>query len=44
MVAYSECQDCGFVLEARSRTDPDPKRREGCPDCGGAEFRLLVDH
>lgn len=42
MVRYSECQGCGFVVEARSYDDPDPKGREACPDCGGTDFRLLA--
>jgi predicted RNA-binding Zn-ribbon protein involved in translation (DUF1610 family) len=38
--AYSECENCGFVLEAATASDPKPKRWEVCPDCGERDFEF----
>ena len=36
--AFSECDGCGFVLQAESCQNPDPKHWDECPDCGGTDF------
>lgn len=41
MSGYSECQDCGFVVRAATASDPDPKRWEACPDCGGLDYEFV---
>lgn len=38
MIHFVECTGCGFVLKAEASTDPEPKRRDSCPDCGETEF------
>lgn len=37
---YIECEDCGFVLLSESDTEPEPKRVDACPNCGGNEFQF----
>lgn len=40
---YTECLDCGFVLEAEGATEPTPKRWDSCPDCDGTDFGFSDD-
>lgn len=37
---FIECEDCDFVLLSVSESDPEPKRVDACPDCGGTDFRF----
>ena len=38
---YSECLECGFVLESENTSDPRPKHWPSCPGCESEEFQFV---